>query len=104
MGGISMGSSEGAGYCNEDRNLMGWINECCYMQLDLNPEAPTDPWTKGHTGISHVYLGQRGATRLAVKGGVDVPEEFRPDHPSMNCMKHYFRDNSIMGNLRSHFI
>lgn len=86
--GISMGSSEGAGYCNEDRNLMGWINECCYMQLDLNPEAPTDPWTKGHTGISHVYLGQRGATRLAVKGGVDVPEEFRPDHPSMNCMKH----------------
>merc|ERR1712136_709898 len=31
--GISMGSSEGAGYCNEDRNLMGWINECCYISI-----------------------------------------------------------------------
>merc|ERR1719321_1437620 len=52
--GISMGSSEGAGYANGDGNLLGWINELCYLRLDLNPKAPTDPWTKGaHTGISH---------------------------------------------------
>eukprot|EP00450_Noctiluca_scintillans_P039433 CAMPEP_0194478566 /NCGR_PEP_ID=MMETSP0253-20130528/1968_1 /TAXON_ID=2966 /ORGANISM="Noctiluca scintillans" /LENGTH=504 /DNA_ID=CAMNT_0039317671 /DNA_START=24 /DNA_END=1535 /DNA_ORIENTATION=- len=86
--GISMGSSEGGGYCNADKNLMGWINEMCYIQLDLNPEAATDPWTKGHTGISHMYLGQRGATKLVEKGGVDVPEELRPDHSNMNTMKH----------------
>merc|ERR1719263_463490 len=50
--GISMGSSEGGGYANKDGNLMGWINELCYCRLDMNPEAPTDPWTKGaHTGI-----------------------------------------------------
>merc|ERR1712206_61328 len=25
---------------------------------ELNPNAPTDPWTKGaHRGISHMYLG-----------------------------------------------
>merc|ERR1712228_683136 len=64
--GISMGSSEGGGYANSDGNLMGWINELCYMKLDLNPEAPTDPWTKGnHRGLSHMYLGQRGATKNA---------------------------------------
>merc|ERR1719316_2261307 len=45
--GISMGSSEGGGYANADGNLLGWINELCYIKLDLNPLAPTDPWTLG---------------------------------------------------------
>lgn len=85
--GISMGSSEGGGYCNKDGNLLGWINEMCYIQLDLNPEAPYDPWTP-HSGTSHMYLGQRSATKLAVKGGVDVPDELKADHPNMNTMKH----------------
>merc|ERR1719326_1157791 len=84
-----MGSSEGGGYANEDGNLMGWINEMCYIRLDLNPEAPTDPWTKGaHTGISHMYLGQRGATKLAAKGGVDVPENLVYPHPDMCTITH----------------
>lgn len=65
--GISMGSSEGGGYCNADKSLMGWINELCYITLDLNPESGTEPWTKGHRGVSHKYLGQRGATKLAAK-------------------------------------
>jgi len=87
--GISMGSSEGAGYANADGNLMGWINELCYVRLDLNPKAPTDPWTKGaHTGMSHMYLGQRGATKLAAKGGVEVPENYVYPHPDMCTIKH----------------
>jgi predicted NBD/HSP70 family sugar kinase len=87
--GISMGSSEGAGYANSDGNLMGWINELCYVRLDLNPSAPTDPWTQGkHTGISHLYLGQRGATKLAFKGGVDVPDNYIFPHPDMCAIKH----------------
>lgn len=87
--GISMGSSEGGGYANADGNLMGWINELCYVKLDLNPEAPTDPWTKGaHTGISHMYLGQRGATKLAAKAGVKVPPNYVYPHPDMCTIKH----------------
>merc|ERR1712190_443526 len=87
--GISMGSSEGGGYANADGNLLGWINEMCYIRLDLNPDAPTDPWTKGaHTGISHMYLGQRGATKLAAKGGVDVPENLVYPHPDMCTITH----------------
>merc|ERR1711994_1164857 len=87
--GISMGSSEGAGYANADGNLMGWINELCYVRLDLNPNAPTDPWTKGaHTGMSHLYLGQRGATKLAAVGGVDVPVNYVFPHPDMCTIKH----------------
>merc|ERR1719359_2667327 len=87
--GISMGSSEGAGYANADGNLMGWISELCHVKLDLNPRAPTDPWTKGnHTGISHLYLGQRGATKLAKKGGIEVPENMVFPHADMCTMKH----------------
>jgi predicted NBD/HSP70 family sugar kinase len=86
--GISMGSSEGGGYANEDGNLMGWINEMCYIKLDLNPEAPTDPWTKGaHRGVSHMYLGQRGATKHAYKV-VDVPDNYKYPHPDMCTIKH----------------
>jgi len=87
--GISMGSSEGGGYANADGNLMGWINELCYIKIDMNPEAPTDPWTKGaHRGISHMYLGQRGVTKLASKGGVKVPENLAYPHPNMCTIKH----------------
>merc|ERR1712127_137069 len=87
--GISMGSSEGGGYANEDGNLLGWINELCYIKLDLNPRAPTDPWSKGaHTGVSHMYLGQRGATKLAPAAGVDVPDNQKYPHPEMCTIKH----------------
>jgi len=86
--GISMGSSEGGGYANGDGNLMGWINEMCYIRLDLNPEAPTDPWTKGsHRGMSHMYLGQRGATKLAPKV-CEVPEKYKYPNPNMVTIKH----------------
>mmetsp|Transcript_26269 Transcript_26269/g.47659 ORF Transcript_26269/g.47659 Transcript_26269/m.47659 type:complete len:492 (+) Transcript_26269:69-1544(+) len=87
--GISMGSSEGGGYANGDGNLMGWINELCYVRLDLNPEAVDDPWSQGkHTGLSHMYLGQRGATRLAPKAGIKLPENYAYPHPDMCTMKH----------------
>ena len=88
--GISMGSSEGGGYANKDGNLPGWINEMCYYRLDLNPEAPTDPWTQlHHRGISHMYLGQRGATKLAGKVlGESLAPNLRYPHPDMCTMQH----------------
>jgi len=87
--GISMGSSEGGGYANKDGNLMGWINELCYIKLDMHPEAVTDPWTKGtHRGISHMYLGQRGATKLAAKAGVKLPANYIYPHADMCTIRH----------------
>merc|ERR1719387_2517486 len=85
--GISMGSSEGGGYANEDGNLMGWINELCYIKLDMNPMAPSDPWTNCHRGISHMYLGQRGATKNAWKI-CEVPDNYKYPHPDMCTIKH----------------
>jgi len=93
--GISMGSSEGGGYANGDGNLMGWINELCYIKLDMNPNAPTDPWTKGsHRGMSHMYLGQRGATKNAFKV-CDVPDNYKYPHPDMCTIKHEDHANCL---------
>lgn len=87
--GISMGSSEGGGYANADGNLLGWINELCYIRIDMNPKAPTDPWSKGsHTGLSHMYLGQRGATKLAAAAGCTLADELKYPHPEMCTIKH----------------
>lgn len=87
--GISMGSSCGAGYCNADGNLNGWINELCHTKLDLNPEAPTDPWSNhNHRGLTHMYLGQRAATKLVSQLGIDVPEHYVYPHPGMCTIKH----------------
>merc|ERR1711934_1068151 len=67
----------------------GWINELCYIRLDLNPNAPIDPWTKGaHTGMSHMYLGQRGTTKLAACGGIEGPDEYMYPNPAMCTIKH----------------
>merc|ERR1712190_349683 len=85
--GISLGSSEGSGYVYEDCSLTGWINENAYNPFDLNPEGPGNPWSP-HRGDAAMYLGQRAATRLAKKGGIDLPADMMPDHPNMNAASH----------------
>jgi len=94
--GISMGSSEGGGYADSDGNLLGWINELCFLQIDMNPEAEEDPWTKkpgqsypGHRGMSHMYLGQRGATKLVAAAGLEgIKPELVYPHEEMKVIKH----------------
>merc|ERR1712070_375848 len=89
MGGISMGSSCGAGYANGDGNLNGWINELCHTKIDLSSEAPSDPWSEfTHTGLAHMYMGQRAATKLVSKLGIDVPENMVYPHANMCTIRH----------------
>jgi len=85
--GISLGSSEGSGYVDADGNLTGWINENAYCPCDMNPEGPANVWSP-HRGDASMYLGQRAATRLAKKGGIDLPEDMDPEHPNMNQTNH----------------
>lgn len=85
--GISLGSSEGSGYVDENGALTGWINENAYNPFDFNPDAPGNPWSP-HRGDASMYLGQRAATRLAKLGGIDLPEEMMPSHPNMNVTNH----------------
>merc|ERR1712130_234512 len=41
-----------------------------------------------HAGISHMYLVQRGATKLAAAGGIEGPDEQMYPHPAMCTIKH----------------
>merc|ERR1711879_147856 len=91
-----MGSSEGGGYADAEGRLLGWINELCFLQIDMNETANEDPWTKkpgqtfaGHKGISHMYLGQRGATKLVKAAGLkDIPDNLTYPHADMSVIKH----------------
>merc|ERR1712048_1007991 len=86
--GISMGSTEGAGYADENGDLLGWMNEFGFYRIDLHPDAPMDPWTEGHhTGCSHLYLGQRAVSKLVHKI-CEVPPEMVYPHPKMLGMYH----------------
>jgi len=94
--GLSMGSSAGAGYADADGNLNGWINEMCHTKLDLNPEAHADPWSEfTHTGLAHMYLGQRACTKFVSKLGIDVPEHMVYPHPNMCTVRHEDHANCL---------
>jgi predicted NBD/HSP70 family sugar kinase len=71
--GIAMGSSEAAGYVNEDGNITGWLNELAFAPIDYNPDAPADEWS-GDTGCGVQYLTQQAVLRLAAKAGIELDE------------------------------
>jgi predicted NBD/HSP70 family sugar kinase len=70
--GISMGSSEAAGYVRMDGCLTGWLNELAFAPIDYSPDAPTDEWS-GDTGCGALYLSQQCVFRLASRAGIDIP-------------------------------
>jgi predicted NBD/HSP70 family sugar kinase len=71
--GIAMGSSEAAGYVNEQGNITGWLNELAFAPIDYHPEAPADEWS-GDTGCGVQYLCQQAVFRLARQVGMRLDE------------------------------
>ncbi|MDO8684194.1 MAG: ROK family protein [Armatimonadota bacterium] len=71
--GVAMGSSEAAGYVNEDGNITGWLNELAFAPIDYNPKAPADEWS-GDIGCGVQYLTQQAVFRLASVVGISLDE------------------------------
>jgi len=71
--GVAMGSSEAAGYVNEDGNITGWLNELAFAPIDYNPDAPADEWS-GDMGCGVQYLTQQAVFRLARSVGITLDE------------------------------
>jgi predicted NBD/HSP70 family sugar kinase len=71
--GIAMGSSEAAGYVNEQGNITGWLNELAFAPIDYHPEAPADEWSDD-TGCGVQYLTQQAVFRLAQQVGIELDE------------------------------
>lgn len=72
--GIAMGTSEAAGYVDEDNNLKGWLNELAFVPVDASKDAMVDEWS-GDYGCGVKYFSQDGVIKLALNGGIELDEE-----------------------------
>jgi predicted NBD/HSP70 family sugar kinase len=70
--GIALGSSEAAGYVNQDGAITGWLNELAFAPVDYNPAAASDEWS-GDAGVGALYFSQQCVFRLAPVAGIDLP-------------------------------
>jgi len=72
--GISMGTSQAAGYCDRDGHITCWLNELAFVPVDFRDGAPADEWS-GDIGCGVQYFSQQAVARLAPKAGIDLPDE-----------------------------
>jgi len=72
--GISMGTSQAAGYCNPDGYITSWLNELAFVPIDYRDDAPADEWS-GDIGCGVQYFSQQGVARLAALAGIDLPKD-----------------------------
>ncbi len=72
--GISMGTSEAAGYVTPDGNITDWLNELAFVPVDYRDNAPLDEWS-GDAGCGVQYFSQQAVARLAPAAGLEFPDE-----------------------------
>jgi len=70
--GISMGSSQAAGYVTTEGTITPWLNELAFVPVDYRPDAPADEWS-GDVGCGVQYFSQQAVGRLAPRAGIDFP-------------------------------
>jgi len=75
--GIAMGTSEAAGYVDEQGNITGWLNELAFVPVDYNTKAEVDEWS-GDIGCGVKYFSQDGVIKLAASAGIDLDENLTP--------------------------
>jgi predicted NBD/HSP70 family sugar kinase len=75
--GIALGSSEAAGYVDQDGRITGWLNELAFAPINYSPNAPVEEWS-GDRGCGASYLSQQCVFRLAPKAGIEIPADL-PD-------------------------
>lgn len=75
--GIAMGTSEAAGYVDEEGKLKGWLNELAFVPVDFNKGAMVDEWS-GDYGCGVKYFSQDGVIKLAELGGFKFDEDLAP--------------------------
>ena len=80
--GISMGTSQAAGYCDSTGHITSWLNELAFTPIDYRDDAPADEWS-GDIGCGVQYFSQQAVARLAPMAGIDLPEGVPPSE----CLK-----------------
>ncbi len=75
--GIAMGTSEAAGYVDDNGCITGWLNELAFAPVDASSEAVTDDWS-GDRGCGVSYFSQDAVIRLAKNVGIELDENLSP--------------------------
>lgn len=71
--GLSMGTSQAAGYVTPEGNITPWLNELAFAPVDYRENAPADEWS-GDLGCGVQYFSQQAVARLAPLAGIDLPD------------------------------
>jgi len=72
--GIALGSSEAAGFMDNEGRFRGWITELAFAPVDYNPLAPADEWS-GDRGVGALYFSQQAVNKLLPAAGIAVPAD-----------------------------
>ena len=75
--GIAMGTSEAVGYVDEDKNVLGWINELAFAPVDLQESAMQDEWSTDF-GVGCKYFSQDAVIKLAPAAGIELDKSASP--------------------------
>ena len=75
--GVSMGTSQAAGYVDGDGHITVWLNELAFVPVDYRDDAPADEWS-GDIGCGVQYFSQQGVARLAPLAGFAFPAGMKP--------------------------
>lgn len=73
MLGIAMGSSEAAGYMDNDGRIHGWLNELAFAPMDFNPKAAVCEWS-GDRGVGALYFSQQAVNKLLPAAKIRLPK------------------------------
>jgi predicted NBD/HSP70 family sugar kinase len=82
MLGIAMGSSEAAGFMDQQGRILGWLNELAFAPVDYNPAAAADEWS-GDIGVGAMYFSQQAvnkllpAAKIKLPAGMGLPERLK---------------------------
>jgi len=72
MLGLAMGSSEAAGFMDQQGRILGWLNELAFAPVDYNPAAAADEWS-GDRGVGALYFSQQAVNRLLPAARISLP-------------------------------
>lgn len=68
--GLSMGTSQAAGFVNAQGEITPWLNELAFAPIDYGPDAASDEWS-GDIGCGVQYFSQQAVARLAHTAGFE---------------------------------
>ena len=71
--GISMGTSQAAGYVDPNGHIKPWLNELAFAPIDYNEMGHRDEWS-GDIGVGAQYFSQQAVARLLPHAGIEVDE------------------------------